>query len=533
MASLTHVCMWSENGWIHVTADQAAKIHPGGTVSARSGLFRCELCHQYVTFTDGDIRMRYFKHSAYEKSKDCPERTFGSNYLGICNAKEHALPIRITGITTSSFRFEIGLIRVPMALLEKNCRIEIKPNGMSDTSFVFSKERLNPDSITYLPIGNRPFEKYTLNIQNAKKRLYDFWPEEIQGIDPEGTLFERSSGKKLVYDADVEVGKKYYLLKRGIEIISKRLPDSIQIQKVLKKQFDDWETWTLYEVSATKMEEAAAQFFFDLHCRLTDCPVSLQPVWPLFVESNYMFKHNQVRIYILVKGDKDDTEVLRTFPDAPVLKLDSNGSQNKLYKMVCSDRQQLISVGRYHALQYTYFWKEPLNRVGIHPDIWVTDLAGETIPPGETDRLPWNKMLRLKSTFDGEAVVFRNNRITDKRKVSADEQIELEGLAYGMSVQVVIGLDIVWQVNFRKRQPVAAKDERELFKQICNASGAQIPAPHSLRNMMTGMKRYPEISQWIGKCLRNGTIYEQAYRRLQEAYRSMKINDKEKHDEFH
>ena len=80
MASLTHVCMWSDNGWKRITAEQAARLHPGGTVSAHSGLFMCELCGQYVILTDGDIRIRYFKHSAYEKSKDCPERTFGAGY---------------------------------------------------------------------------------------------------------------------------------------------------------------------------------------------------------------------------------------------------------------------------------------------------------------------------------------------------------------------------------------------------------------------------------------------------------------------
>ena len=48
MASLNHVCMWSEHGWVRVTAEEAAAKHPGGTVSAHSGLFMCELCGQYV-----------------------------------------------------------------------------------------------------------------------------------------------------------------------------------------------------------------------------------------------------------------------------------------------------------------------------------------------------------------------------------------------------------------------------------------------------------------------------------------------------
>lgn len=69
MASLTHVCMWSDNGWKRITAEQAAKLHPGGTVSAHSGLFMCELCGQYVSLTDGTVQTRHFRHSADEKKQ--------------------------------------------------------------------------------------------------------------------------------------------------------------------------------------------------------------------------------------------------------------------------------------------------------------------------------------------------------------------------------------------------------------------------------------------------------------------------------
>ena len=54
MASLTHVCVWSSKGWTHITPEEVARSHPGGSVSARSGLFMCELCGQYVRFVDGD-----------------------------------------------------------------------------------------------------------------------------------------------------------------------------------------------------------------------------------------------------------------------------------------------------------------------------------------------------------------------------------------------------------------------------------------------------------------------------------------------
>jgi hypothetical protein len=112
--------MWSDNGWKRITAEQAAKLHPGGTVSAHSGLFMCELCGQYVSLTDGAVQTRHFRHSAHEKSKNCPERILGAGYSISYGSQEHDLPIRITGVSSSSFRFEVGLIRAPISSLSKD-----------------------------------------------------------------------------------------------------------------------------------------------------------------------------------------------------------------------------------------------------------------------------------------------------------------------------------------------------------------------------------------------------------------------------
>ena len=197
MASLTHVCIWSNKGWQRISAEEAAKLYPGGTVSAVSGLFMCELCGQYVTLTDGDIRTRYFKHSAHEKSKDCPERTFGAGVHISYNSREHDLPIRIVDVSPSSFRFEIGFIRVPAGMLDNDFCVKITPKGAAEIAYEFARERFNIDGITYLPVGEQPYEKFVLSFKKGTDKLYEYWPKEIAGIDPEGTLFERDSGKKL------------------------------------------------------------------------------------------------------------------------------------------------------------------------------------------------------------------------------------------------------------------------------------------------------------------------------------------------
>ena len=143
-----------------------------------------------------------------KKNKDCLDRTSEIGHSSSYGFQEPNLPLRITGVTSSSFRFEIGLIRIPKDLLSKDFSLEIKPKGAPNTSYVFGRERLNCDSITYLPIGGRPFENYTLSFQNGSRKLREFWPAEIEGIDPKGTLFEKVSGKKLMYDDDVEIRKR-------------------------------------------------------------------------------------------------------------------------------------------------------------------------------------------------------------------------------------------------------------------------------------------------------------------------------------
>lgn len=518
MASLTHVCMWSGNGWMRITAEEAAKLHPGGKVSAHSGLFMCELCGQYVSLTDGEVQTRHFRHSAHEKSKNCPERIFGAGYSISYGSQEHDLPIRITGVSSSSFWLELGLVRAPISSLSREFRIEIRPKGVLDTHYVFTKERLNCESITYLPIGERPFEKYTLNLKNGNDKLREFWPTEINGIDPDGTLFEKASGKKLTYDADVEIEKEYYLLKRGY--FYRKSYSSIRIREIVQKQFG-WESWTLYMVSASAFSEEAARFFLDFHCRLTDHPVSLQPVWPLFVEGNCIVKHNKNSMYMLIEGN---VATVKTFPSTSVRQLNHNVAYLKLYEVFCSSRQQLISAGRTQVLQYTYFWKEPLNQVESSPAISVTDLSGSAVAPGEINTLPKNKTLLFKSTFDGELIIYSNSHVVDKRKISADKQLELNGLSYGVSVQAAIGLDVVWKIDFKKQHSIVTNNEVKILKRIREASGVSIPAPHSLRNILSGMSRYPQICQWIRKCIGEGTINEQSYRRLQGTYRSINTN---------
>ncbi len=506
--------MFDRGGWRHITAEEAAELHPGGTVSAHSGLFVCELCHQYVTLTDGDVRIRYFKHSRGEADKNCPERTFGVGYTSAFNPGYHELPIRII-VSPSSFTFELGLIQVPSKLLDKKLCVKIKPCEKSRRTFTYDYERIKPNETTYLSIGDYPFKKYTLS-QNCNEDLYKFWGKEIIGMEPDGTLFDKASGKKLANDSDAEIKKEYYLLKRGSFYY---YGSDIKSQFILEKRING-ETWRLYTVSASDFSEEAAEFFLNYHCWLTERPISIQSVFPPFIEGNYVIKHNNDDMYIVVGGNEPH---LKSFPSALTLRLSPKELKPALCRLICSGRQQLISAGRKYsnpALQYTYFWKESLNCESGSPEFSVIDLSDTQIEPGEMNSLPQNKTLRFKTNYDGELIVVKDDYIIDKRRVPADKYIELDNLSYGMEVRLVVGLDCVWQIRFKK--PLKSGNEVEILRYIAGVSGMTIPAPRSLRNIMLGMKQYPEICRWIRKCIESGTINEQSYRRLQKVYLNRK-----------
>ena len=521
MASLTHVCMWRDKGWVKITAEEAARLHPGGTVSAHSGLFMCELCGQYVLLTDSGVQVRHFRHSSSEKSKNCPERKSGVKIQYGYSQGEHELPIRITNITSQSFNLEMGFVQVPRNLLTSQLKIWIKPNGYAAKSFTYVKERLNAEGITYLSIGNVPSERYSIEITGASESISQFWPKTIAGIDSTGTVFDASTGKKLVYDADVAVGKKYYLLRRGT--LYGRMGSHVTYEEI-SRQSISWETWHVYEVTANDYDEASARFFLDYHCRLTEQPISIQPVWPVYVENPYVVKHNQKSIVMHLTGNAPTTQV---FPYAPVRSYPcENGSVIEIY---CNSRQQLISAGRTKALQYTYFWKEPLSQITEKPAATVTDIHDALIEGGEKHELPERRFLRVTVPYDGVLTIKQDEFLLEKRKLHANTSMEVDGIAWNTELVICVGLDVVWKALFYKEKASEnSEDEAAILHKFESYKGAQMLIPHTMGCLVSKLSGYPRIRQWLYKCIRSGHMSERAYRELQRFIKSVRLDDENK-----
>ena len=255
MPSLTHVCLWDDDHWQPITAEDVVLSHRFGGAAYYSGLFMCSLCGQYVSLANGEKNRPHFKHSSKEKSKDCPERTFGYGYTPPYDEKQHELPLKINLNGTVSF--SLGLICVPDHLLKKNTYVEINLPGCN-SSFKYLSDRLLINQVTYLSVGNIPSEEYELTTYNASPGIKQYWPTKIKGIDPTGTWFDAQTGKKLPYDADVVINKPYYL-------VVKRRPVSMSDDIVIQDIANIYGSHHLkvYKVMALKYSREAACFFLD------------------------------------------------------------------------------------------------------------------------------------------------------------------------------------------------------------------------------------------------------------------------------
>ena len=501
MASLNHVCMWSEHGWINVTAEEAAAIHPGGTVSSYSGLFMCDLCGQFVTFTDGSIRDRYFKHSKHEADKSCPERTFGASYSPSYLPSEHGLPIKLIISNLTSFRLELGFLYVPRSILDKQPTKKIEIKSAGGQHFNYSFERLNDGTITYLSVGNEPSSSYHLSVSSA---LSAFWPKEVKGVASAGSFFDALTGKMLPVDADLLLQRPYYLLTKSNCRIQGLKAAGIEIEKKCE-QGTNWNSWKIYQITATQLNEAAAKFFLQYHYRLTDVPTEMYPIWPIYIKNPYVVKHNRSEMIMHLSGGRQLTP--KCFPKASIVEVPCPSKDlGQVIKISSNERQQLISAGKANVLQYFYFWKEPLTDTLPQVEVTVKDGKGNPIEAGSQSSIPSNNELIVFAPYDGSVLLKKDDILVRKITLPSNRRTVIDRLQFGISVQICQGLDIVWSCTFVKEQTkreVSSSDE-ELYNKLISFKGKMIPISHSLGSVVTKLPDYPKTAEWITLMVRKG-----------------------------
>ena len=522
MASLNHVCVWSDSGWKKITVEELLAQNPQGGISAKSGLLMCELCGQYVTFARGRTNQPHFKHSKYEDDKNCEERRIGNsggyrNY----NAQVHELPLRIN-ISTGSIILELGLLPIGNDYKQRypNNQVYIQPLG--ETSLQFSFERIHNEQITYLNVG-KPAEEYKIRTKKGWNDFAAIWPESVIGVDPKGTLFDSKTGKKLPYDADVIVHHDYLLLISQSALMSYSLK-ALSIQKLAENVYGKW---AVYRVSANDLSEKAAKFFLQYHARLTAKPVNVIPLWPTVINSPYFIRYDAKTLYVFVQGDVAP----HIFPAPDNYQVWEDAKKEvKLLSIVGNSRQQLLSVGRSNALKYTYIRKESICKSGNNPNIVIKDLRLNDLKEDNYSKIPPGNAISVRPRFDGRVELLENGMCVQQILLKGKSETLISDIRLGMKIRFIIGNDCIREISFETKRSVNKKYKELdslLLMRLKNSSGKWIAIDHSIAVLLPYLDYFPNSKGWLLKQIKNGRIIDNALRQIKFSIRNLSIEGSE------
>lgn len=518
MARLNHVCMWNGKQWQRITAEEAGKKFPY-TVSAESHIFICELCGQSVILTSGDKRIRYFKHNRGEDEKNCPDRSGNTGYETFKNG-DHGLPLKIVfdDDAKKRFHFELGMIPVPQGFLinVQNRQIKIFPRG-NESPYVYNFERINPDTVTYLDVGNLPYEQYSVEVDS---RLKKYWPETIKGPSPKGSLFDGKTGKLLIPDSEVTAHKDYYFLKLGSQK-SYDIPKDIFLKFVCKQN-----DFYLYTFRCSLYNEDTARYLWKLHYRLTDRPVSIQPIWPLYRETPYTITHNRDYTYFFINGNNESEKGsgIRTeiypMPEHPV-QPKKQGSIT-LLKVPCKSDRVMISAGRSKVLTFRYFYRRKMDETADIPPAEVRDGKGNRMEQTIYTRLPAQKILIISAPYDGKVRVRDGHRVLVYEDLKSGRAFSQKIDRLGVIVEILQGLDVVFKIEFKKKKQSSTRHEKRWIELLDHCSGDYIPFGRHIALATARLENMPKLRHWVMKCVKSGYIREDALRIIQSILFSRK-----------
>lgn len=493
--ALTNVAMWTDKGWKSVTRDEAIRVFPDEKVSANSGIFMCRLCKKYVTLTAPGIYTRCFKHSRGDEDKECDDRILSAP---IQNFELHTFipPMRIKINNSQSYTLEIGFI-LPPDIKDNRGSIIIKNTNISTIEYKYDISRLSYDSLTYLQLGSVPAEKYTIAVLESSLSL----PPIVDGIKKSGALFDYYTRKKLPDDADVVVNHDYYFL------TTKKLyvPSGI-----IANQICIMNGWYIYKIRAKVFNRFNADFFFKYGYLLTEKQALLAFLWPEYILSPYVIRHKSDKLNLYIQGE---SIIPKIYPTGNILCCKYCDSDNGVAVTVgCNARQQLLSAGRTKVLRYTYLWKDNLYTCIEPPIVKITDIKGFEVIAGENNKLPEKEILQITPQFDGYIEIVKDGWIIDKRRIIANVISEIDMIQFGMTINIFQGLERVWSVSYVRQKKTVSDDEEKLLQLLQNAGGKKISISHLFGVAVNKYEDYPQIKKWIYTQIRNGFIFEKAYK---------------------
>ena len=486
--------------WVRTDAEETDR-HYRYSVSADSKLFRCYSCFQYVTFVKGsEYRVSHFRHSSSEANKDCEDRSLinVSSASPSANMSDSLDPMRLV-LEGKRVSLEVGFYPISSVELQKaidgNLMISIQDGIGKPDVYKVDHSRFAPHTMCWLHLPLSWALNYSVAIKPSEIAP-KLWSISRTPLSKFGDLFDCRTGYRIPEKSDVMVGEKYYFLcSRWVCLPARR---SIQLRQIEIR--DDG--WRLYQICAPSYSDEAADFFFDLHLRLTTMPADISVIWPPVVEGEDIIETNQKEITFLVRGESDFeaypahtsfvTENLEISEHERVISIKNFGAL------------QLVSASRYNQkLRRLYI--RPLDAVvkAVQPELQVLDEDRKMITDNELSRPPKNGNIIIKSEVDAFVDVSDQDGFCYRKDLTSGVESRIMDVKNGMILSIRQGLDTVRTIVIASKKSQRRKlDQPEIW------TGKLIPFPRRYAGILYKMDHTSPLYIKVLGALQSGFIPE-------------------------
>lgn len=504
---LTNVWTRDAHGeWVRTDAEKTDRNYLY-TVSADSHMFRCYSCFQYVTFVKGsESRVSHFRHSSSEANKDCEDRSQiyrSGTYASLLQANAPDL-LRLL-LDGNRVVLEIGFLPASTIELKKamdaNATISIQgPSGKPDIYRV-DYSRFAPHTMCWLHLPLSWASKFSVTVKPLGS-VPMLWSINRTALSKSGDLFDCKTGRRIPEKSDVMVGKEYYFLcSQWIYLPTRR---TIQMKKIEIRN----DGWNLYQLCARSYTNEAADFFFDLHLRLTTTPANIDILWPPVVEDDDMIDTNEKNLIFLISGESD----FETFPTyGSFVSSDRKVAEHeRMIYIKNTGALQMVSASRYNQ-NLRILYVRPLETTPdvLPPSIQIFDEDRKIIAESELAKPPKNGILVFNAEVDAYVDVSDQFGFCYRKSLISGTESRITDLKYGMALTVRQGLDIIRTISIKQ-----AQRSKSCLGECVKWSGKMVQFPRRYAGILNRIDCSSTLYTKVYYALQTGRIPENGLKSL-------------------
>ena len=497
----------------------------GQSISANSKRFFCTECMEAVAL---DCR-GFFRHQKRTiQSIECEKRVDGCSRT---TYERMGLPLFIKSEGESLFRIYIGFSAIDEMLLDKACKekafVEIGNGKVNKLKYAISKERFDPERLTYFPLDFLPTSngKYTLEYTNTPKKIKECWTEhsDLWGV---GQFFKQREkySRKIRPLGTVVMDQEYYFVGSSVYFFQ-RYKKCINISQVGLLLLGNSKI-NVYKVKflSANIDESlfktlSSVLMENYHVSLLVGESRVLPLWPpCMLEENYFVFPSETKRALFVVDSPNDEPVVYKYYGNAYSNISLEKQKPTMFDMGVTEAEIPLSVDRAFNGNIQYIRKQKLYLRTAKTIVDIVDESDESILNVPLRKIK-NKTFYVKSNIPCTVYILRKDGTDIKYRVKTENRLEINKISWNDAVVILsnYGKQLLSYV-FEKSIDRNIHNDSMLIEKIRKVRGPVIPINQEAIMLYRLTSADYELCKEVEKYIRIGHIPIQVVKLLKEKY---------------